>query len=92
MTVSFAGRVTDTGQFFSRGGRVLPGASTVFWHPYVPLEPPITASSGKGRVQFEFEYSGEGESKTKSIVSTVEYTIERTAQGWRVSWLNVDEL
>jgi predicted RNA-binding protein YlqC (UPF0109 family) len=89
--VTLEGRATDTGQFVSRGGRVLPGSSTFFWHPSVQLNPPVTTFPAKGRVQFEFEYSGEGASKMNTIVDTIEYTLDGVAPGSRLTWLTVDE-
>lgn len=89
--LTFGGRTTDAATFLSRGGRILPAASIVFWHPSMTLDPPISAFPSTGRVQFEFEYSDESGLKPQLIVETVEYTVSGAAPGSCVNWLHIDE-
>ena len=90
MRLTFGGRTTDATSFLSRGGRILPGSSIVFWHSSLALEPPISTWPTTGRVQFEFEYSDEFGSKVQTNADTVEYTVSGVAPGSRVNWLSVD--
>jgi hypothetical protein len=90
ISVKFANQQTSSGQFLSRGGRVLPGASTIFWHPALSLNPPISMFPTKGDVRFEYEYSDESGRQLRSVVEKVDYTIAATQSGFQVHWLNVD--
>lgn len=90
MSVTFAGRATDAAQFLSKGGRILPGASTVFWHATVPLDPPVAVFPGSGRVVCAFDYGEDGASASREISETIAYTADGTAPGSRISWLYVD--
>ena len=89
--VTLSGRTTDSPSFISRGGRVLPGSSTIFWHSSIPLDPPLTTFPATGRACVEFEYSDESGSDPKTISELVEYRVDGSAPGSRISWLNIDE-
>ena len=41
IAVTLANLHTSTGEFASSGGRVLPGASSIFWYPTWTFNPPI---------------------------------------------------
>lgn len=91
MLVTFVSRTMDSARFLSRGGRILPGSSTIFWHPSVPLDPPVATVPATGRVRCDFEYGSESVTETQSIVATMEYVVGGAAPGSPVSWLFVDE-
>ena len=91
MVVTFAGRTTDSARFLSRGGRILPGSSTTFWHSSVPLDPPVTAFPSTGRVKFVFEYGDDQGRATREIAEAIAYTVDGAAPGSRTNWLFVDE-
>jgi hypothetical protein len=91
MSVSLAERTAASAQFLSRGGRILPGSSTVFWHPMMHLDPPVTTFPATGRVRVNFEYAGESVTEPQSIVAIVEYVVGGAAPGSPISWLYVDE-
>jgi hypothetical protein len=91
-SVKFANQGTSFGQFLSHGGRVLPGASTFFWHPTLSLKPPVSTFPNNGRACFEYEYCDESGRQQHLIRETLEYTVSRAEDGSFVSgWLNVDE-
>lgn len=90
-SVRFANHYASTGEFLSRGGRVLPGASTTFFHSGLPLDPPVSTFPAKGRVCFEYEYSDESGRQQRPMVETIEYTLAGPAPGAPVTWRNVDE-
>jgi hypothetical protein len=88
-SVWFANQGMTSGQFVSRGGRVLPGASTFFWHPTLPLNPPVSTFPANGHIRFEYEYSDESGGQLRPTTERVNYTIE---PHFRISWgQNVDE-
>jgi hypothetical protein len=91
ISVTFGGRPTDTGTFLSRGGLVLPGSSTVFWYPRIPLDPAVEAFPVTGRVKFTFEYTDVSGSYSQALASTVEYSVSGATPGSQITWLNVDE-
>jgi hypothetical protein len=91
-SVTFVNQGVTSGEFLSRGGRVLPGASTAFWHPVLPLNPPVSTFPANGRIRFEYDYWDESGRQARSIVDTVDYTVFRGDGGSYVSnWWNVDE-
>jgi hypothetical protein len=89
LVLTFANRTTTSGEFLSRGGRVLPGAVSEFWLQ-MPLQPPVAAFPAKGRVQFEFEYLDDLGRQGYPIVGTVEYTVSSPDPHTPVFWANVD--
>ncbi len=88
--VTFASRTTDSEKYGSRGGRILPGGSAIFWHPTIPLEPPVTTFPVTGRARFAFEYFDDCSSKPQSIIETVEYTVG-AAPELPLNWITIDE-
>src|SRR5260370_9944196 len=91
LSVTFANQSVKTGEFPSRGGRVLPGASTVFWHA-LPLNPPVSNFPANGRIPFDYEYCHESGRQARSIVDIVDYTVYRGDSGSYMSnWFHVDE-
>jgi len=89
-SVMFANQGTSSGQFLSRGSRVLPGSSTIFWHPALSLNPPVSTFPAVGQVRFEYEYSDESGGQLQSIVEKVDYTVSPIESGFHVNWLMVD--
>jgi hypothetical protein len=89
-SVSCANQRVITGEFHSRGGRVLPGASTFYWHPVFLLEPPVTTLPVDGEVRFEYEYSDELGGQPDLAIDKLVYTISLAPSGFHVRWLNVD--
>jgi hypothetical protein len=88
----FTNQGFKSGEFLSGGGRVLPGASTVFWHPTLSLTPPVSTFPANGRIRFEYDYSDESDRQARSIVDTVDYTVSRGEGGqYMTNWLNVNE-
>ena len=55
--ISLANHYIKTADF--AGGRVLPGASTMFWPPEWDFNPPFVAFPANGKVEFECDYSDE---------------------------------
>jgi hypothetical protein len=91
MSVTFAGRTSDIQQYLSRGGIVLPGSSTHFWHPALALDPPVSTFPAKGRVHCDFEYWHDPDAKPAVLKATIEYTIAGCALGSATHWIFVDE-
>jgi hypothetical protein len=78
IAVTLANQHFSTGQFASSGGRVLPGASTIFWQPAtLTLNPPITAFPANGDIRFDYEYSDESGGQLQSLSETMDYTVAR---------------
>jgi hypothetical protein len=90
LVLTFANRISKPIELLSRGGRVLPGASSEFWLP-MPLQPPVSTFPAIGRVKFEFEYSDDLGRKGYPITGTVEYIVSSPEPRTPVSWRNVDE-
>jgi hypothetical protein len=91
-SATFANQHFTTGEFQSRGGRVLPGASTIFSHPALPLNLAIENFPASGRIRFEYDYSDESGRQPRSIVDIVDYTVSRGDGGsYTSTWSNVDE-
>ena len=91
ISLTFAGQSKTVGQFISRGGRILPGSSTVFWHPTIALAPAVHEFPASGRPHFEFEYSNEADTNMHLLADTVEYTLSGATPGSRLEWLNVGD-
>jgi hypothetical protein len=90
ITVAVGGQSKTNGRFVSRGGRVLPGSSVVFWHLGTILDPPLTSFPAKGEVRFSFAYRGEADSANRHLNHAVEFVLQGPNVGDRVSWLNSD--
>jgi hypothetical protein len=90
IAVKLGNNYTRTGEFASRGGRVLPGASTIFWHPALALNPPITTFPVSGDVHFGYEYMDESGGQPRSIAEKLTFTVSPTTSGFYVNWLHVD--
>jgi hypothetical protein len=91
--VTLANQGVTSGEFESGGGRILPGASTVFWRPALSLNPPVSNFPANGRIRFEYDYSDEFGSQSQSITDVVEYTVFRGDDGSYMSnWWTVDQL
>lgn len=91
LAVSFASRVTESENYLSRRGQVLPGGSTVFWHSGIPLDPPIEKFPSKGRITIDCEYSDDSGDDPKPLKETIEFTLSGAAPGSRTNWLHVDD-
>jgi hypothetical protein len=91
MRVTFAGRTTDAPQYLSRGGTVLPGSSTFFWHPPLPLSPPVNTFPAKGRIYCEFEYKHDASAPPGMLSATLEYVVAGPKPGSATNWFFVDE-
>jgi hypothetical protein len=89
--VTFSGRTIDSPHFLSRSARILPGSSVIFWHPTLPLDPPISSFPAKGRVHCEFEYGRDKSPSTETLKETFEYSLAGAPIGSPCSWLTVDE-
>ena len=93
LSVTLANQGVTSGEFESGGGRILPGASTVFWRPALSLNPPVSNFPANGRIRFEYDYSDEFGSQSQSITDVVEYTVFRGDDGSYMSnWWTVDQL
>jgi len=90
ISVTLANQLTSTGEFASSGGRVLPGASTIFWYPTLILKPALTTFPANGNARFDYEYSDESGGQLQSITEKVTYTVSPTQSGFYVNWLHVD--
>jgi len=91
MRVTFADRTTDTQQYLSRGGTVLPASSTFFWHPMLALDPPISTFPAKGRVHCEFEYWHDPKDKHAVLCAELEYVVGGCTPGSTTTWVFIDE-
>lgn len=91
LTVSFANRLPESEKYLSRGGQVLPGGSTIFWHSGIPLDPPIDKFPNKGRVTIDCEYSDESGHNPKPLKEQIEITLSGAMPGSRINWLHVDD-
>jgi hypothetical protein len=90
ISVALANQLTSTGEFASSGGRVLPGASTIFWHPTLTFKPALSTFPANGNVRFDYEYSDELGGQLQSITEKLTYTLSATQSGFYVNWLHVD--
>jgi hypothetical protein len=76
----------------SGGGRVLPGASTIFWPPRISLSPPVETFPADGRIRFEYEYCDGAGRQARQTVDIVDFTVYRGDDGSYMSrWWSVDE-
>jgi hypothetical protein len=90
ISVALANQLTSTGEFASSGGRVLPGASTIFWLPRLTFKPALSTFPANGNVRFDYEYSDESGSQLQSITEKLTYTVSETQSGFHVVWPSVD--
>jgi len=93
LSVTFANQSVRTSEISSRGGRVLPGASTIFWQPTSPLDPPVSTFPANGQVRFEYDYCDESGRQARTITDTMGYTVSRGQDGssYVSNWFHVDE-
>ena len=90
--ISLGQQYIQTGDF--SGGRVLPAASAMLWHPVWDFNTPISTFPAKGIVDFEYEYSGELDGQPHTTSEKLQYTISIPPTGgvfpedFRVRWLN----
>lgn len=91
LLVSFANRVNDQESYLSRGARVLPGSSSVFWHPGIRLNLPIKDLPKKGKVTLDCQYSDESGLNRKPLKVTIEFNISSNEGKLRTNWLLVEE-
>jgi hypothetical protein len=80
-----------TGEFASTGSRILPGSSSVVWHPNVlTFNPPISTFPVNGEARFEYEYSDDSGRQSQKIVEKVTYSVCASQSDTYVDWLHVD--
>jgi hypothetical protein len=76
IAVTVANQQLSTGEFAPSSGRVLPGASTIFWQPTtLTLNPPISTFPANGDVRFDYEYSDELGGQLQSVSEAMDYTV-----------------
>lgn len=88
--VSFDGRTLNAARYKSRRGRILPGDSTVFYHPSITLNPPVTLFPAGGHARIDFSYSDDFGTESHKLVEQLDYSVAGLGDGARVDWLRVD--
>lgn len=89
IAVALSDKHMSTGEFAARGGRVLPGASSIFWYPTLNFNPPISEFPASGEVDFDYEYLDESGGQLQSTTEKMPFTVSafQSGLGFHVAWL-----